>query len=95
MKTNLAWELKLKNIVAFHDYAVKLNLCDLYNQLRKTYLVSFEPELSPALMLKLPYTVRIFRNGKVIFTGLRNFSELDSAYEKVANIVNTSKNTSN
>ena len=56
--------LCLKNIVAYHDFGTKVELCALYNKLRSHYDVSYEPEISPALMLKLPYTVRIFHNGK-------------------------------
>jgi TATA-box binding protein (TBP) (component of TFIID and TFIIIB) len=72
-----------RNIVAFHDFGKMVNLPKLYNQLRSHYEISYEPEISPALMLKLPYTVRIFHNGKVIFTGLKKFDQMDIAFDKV------------
>ena len=75
--------IKLRNIVAYHDFGVKLNLVELYNSLRNEMEVYFEPELSPALMIKLPYTVRIFHNGKAIFTGFKSFGDLDLAFPKI------------
>ena len=75
--------LKLKNIVAYHSYGVPVDLVALYNSLRYHYNISYEPEISPAALLKLPGTVRIFHNGKVVFTGFKNFNELDKAFEKL------------
>ena len=73
--------LYLRNLVAYHDYEVEVYLPALYNSLRGKYVVTYEPEISPALMIKIPYTIRIFHNGKVIFTGLKSFGQLDEAYE--------------
>ena len=86
-ETVSAGVLCLKNVVAYHNYGVKVCLPNLYNALRQYYEISFEPEISPALVLKLPYTVLIFHNGKVIFTGLKNFADLDVAYEKVKQLL--------
>ena len=83
-------DLKLRNIVAYHDFGVKVNLPALYNALRHLPNwghVSYEPEISPALMIKLPYTIRIFHNGKAIFTGFGNFTDLDTAFENTNKLI--------
>ena len=81
-------DIKLANIVAFHKYDTdRVHLDKLYEILRLEYNVSFEPELSPALMLKLPGTVRIFHNGKVIFTGFTDFGALDVAFDTVGKLL--------
>ena len=79
--------LKLCNIVAYHDYNQRVFLAELYEKLRHTHTVSFEPELSPALLIKVPETIRIFFNGKVIFTGFKDFSVLDKAFETVEELL--------
>ena len=80
-------DLKLCNIVAYHNYNQRVFLPELYNKLRYTHTVSFEPELSPALMIKVPETIRIFYNGKVIFTGFKDFCALDKAFETVEKLL--------
>ena len=82
-----ASELKLRNIVAYHNYNTPVNLELLYTLLRNNHTVSFEPELSPALMIQIPETIRIFHNGKVIFTGLKSFDRLDVVYEFVEKLL--------
>ena len=81
-------ELKLRNIVAYHDFGVKVDLPALYKSLRHTSgSISYEPEISPALMIKMPYTIRIFHNGKAIFTGFQNFTDLDTAFENINKLI--------
>ena len=86
-------ELKLRNIVAYHNYNTPLNLELLYTTLRKDHTVSYEPELSPALMVQIPDTIRIFHNGKVIFTGLKSFDRLDIVHQFVEKLLKSLPNT--
>ena len=92
-----AGNLQLRNIVGYHDYGVRVCQANLYKTIRQLddyKKSSFEPEISPGLVIKSTYTAVVFHNGKVIFTGIKNFEDLNMAYEKVGAFIENSIPTS-
>lgn len=77
-ETKLDISLKIVNIVCKFVLSVKVNIPDLYEMLRKTEIVSYNPELCRGLVLKRNgLTVILHHTGTGIITGCTLMSTIE------------------
>jgi len=96
IKIKITPEIKVQNIVASGTIGMDLNLNVLAMKLPNT---EYEPEQFPGLVYKLGgavgadrATFLLFSNGKIVCTGTKSESEVDSAVDKlIANLKKVKK----
>ncbi|MBI2134048.1 TATA-box-binding protein [Candidatus Woesearchaeota archaeon] len=85
IKITIKPEIKIQNIVASGTVGMDLNLNTLAMKLRNT---EYEPEQFPGLVYKLidpeiKATFLLFSNGKIVCTGTKSETEVNTALDKL------------
>ena len=84
--------INIQNVCGSFDYGQKMNLLDLYENLRQCQQVSFEPELFPGIKIEIGINnmiANVFRSGKVVITGASSIGKINIGYGRVVRIINS------
>ena len=90
----------IETIMINSDFSVDFDIgCNnLYRILRNEYVVSYEPNTHPAVIIKFTIntknvSVLIFSSGKIIITGGNTFEQINIAHNKINQILHQNRDT--